>query len=51
MMLYCSMRPQPLLRAVMQRLQQAAIQAQEALDSGKALAALDNLIAITNDKA
>ena len=32
-------------------LQQAAIKAQEALDSGKALAALDNLIAITNDKA
>ena len=32
-------------------LQQAAIQAQEALDSGKALDALDNLIAITNNKA
>ena len=32
-------------------LQQAATQAQKALDSGKALAALDNLISITNGKA
>jgi anthranilate phosphoribosyltransferase len=32
-------------------LQQASMQAQEALDSGKALAALNHLIAITNDTA
>ena len=32
-------------------LQKAAIKAQEAIDTGKALAALDSLITITNDKA